>query len=166
MHEIDEDDDFISKSELKREAQELQVLGNTLVSWSKKKLLDLNLGDALLNAILEAKRLKAHGAKRRQLQYIGKLMRGVDSAPIYAAIEAEQIKHQQSAKQFHELENWRDRLISEGDTAINELLEQFPQLDRQQLRQTALQARSGKSDAARKKASRRLFQLIKEVTTL
>lgn len=146
-----------SKSELKRKMLTLQKLGETLVQLSSSELEQIPLEPFLRDAILHAKTITAHGGKRRQLQYIGRLMRNVDAEPIQTALNKLQLKNQQGKAQFHQVERWRDRLIAEGDAAITLFIEKFPECDHQQLRQlvrNAHQKKSG-SDTA-------LFRFVRE----
>ena len=124
-----------TKSALKRQMTALQKMGEILVELPEAQLKKIPLENPLLDAIITARSLKSHEARRRQLQYIGKLMRNIDAEPIQTALEKVQNKNQQSKAQFHQIERWRDRLIAEGDMALQKFLEQYPEADRQRLRQ-------------------------------
>jgi ribosome-associated protein len=125
-----------SKSKRKRQMIALQKIGETLVKLPAAQLSKIPLESTLLTAIIAARSLTTHEAKRRQLQYIGRLMRAVeDTTPIQAALEKLELKSQQSKAQFHQMERWRDTLVSQDDTAVQEFLQQFPHADRQHLRQ-------------------------------
>ncbi|MEZ9856103.1 ribosome biogenesis factor YjgA, partial [Vibrio breoganii] len=102
-------------------------------------------------------------AKRRQLQYIGKVMRNVDPEPIQAALDKVRNKHSQATAELHKLEQLRDRVVAEGDAAISEVMEMYPEADRQRLRQLARQANKEKSANKPAKASREIFQILKEL---
>jgi ribosome-associated protein len=158
------DDDFpISKTKLKAEADAAQNIGKKLIDLSKERLIKLNLPEALFDAVLEAKRLTANGAIRRQLQYLGRLMREIDSAPIVEQLQAWEGKNTQENARFHSMERWRDRLIAEP-AALQEFLALQPQADIQQLRTLIRNAQ--KEGAANKppKSSRELFKLIRELS--
>ena len=130
-----------SKSALKREMLSLQKIGADLVSLSPKKLSKITMSEELTEAIMLARRLKNSEGKRRQMQYIGKIMRSVDIEKITVEMEL----FDQKSDIFHDkkirLEKWKDRLISQGDKAIDQLLVESPKMDRKHLRQLTRQAR-------------------------
>ncbi len=152
-----------SKSQLKREVNALQDLGSAIVKLGAKDLAKIPLPDKLADAINEARRLNSHGALRRQMQYIGRLMRNIDPEPIQQALDAIRLCGQQSSARFHAVEQWRDRLISEGQPALNEFIGLNPQADRQQLRQLMLNATKEAAQQKPPKSSRNLFRLLKEI---
>ncbi len=158
----DEDEHYISKSQLKREVEALQELGVKLTLLSADRLKKFAMDENLRDALLFAQTIKSNGAKRRQMQYIGKLMRGVDAEPLLT--QYNQLLHTQSEQKakFHRLEVWRDRLIAEGDAAINALLEQQPQLERNRLRQLVRHAVKEKGNNQPAKSARQLFQYLKD----
>ena len=133
--EIGEEPLLPSKSQKKREAQALQDLGEQLTSLSAAKLHSLPLSDAVLEAIEAYNRLpNSHGARKRQLQYIGKVMRDCDYDELLKAYEKLQ-KPQTVAKTISKTDQWLERIVSEGDPAINALVASQPAADRQKLRQ-------------------------------
>ena len=158
-----DDDAPISKTKLKAEADAAQDIGKKLIDLSKDRLIKLALPEALFDAVLEAKRLTANGAIRRQLQYLGRLMRDIDSAPIIEQLQAWEGKNVQENARFHGMERWRDRLINEP-AALQEFLGKYPQIDIQQFRTLIRNAQ--KEQAAQKppKSSRELFKLIREIS--
>ncbi len=163
-YSIDPDADLpISKTKLKAEADAQQAIGKKLIDLSKDKLIKLNLPETLFDAVMEAKRLTANGAVRRQLQYLGRLMRDVDSAPIVEQLQAWEGKNTQENARFHTMERWRSRLIAEPD-ALQEFYSKFPAADIQQLRTLIRNAQ--REEAAQKppKSSRELFKLIRELS--
>lgn len=153
-----------SKSALKREMLALQGLGEALVALPDRQLAAIPLEDPLLEAILTARRIKSREGRRRQLQYVGKLMRDVDITPIAAAHEELLNGNQQRNRSFQELEQLRDQIVAEGPSALSWVLDRYPQADRQHLRQliTAAQAehRAEKPPAA----ARKLFRYLRELT--
>ncbi|MES2580726.1 MAG: ribosome biogenesis factor YjgA [Pseudomonadota bacterium] len=153
----------ISKTKLKAEADAQQAIGKKLIDLSKDKLIKLNLPETLFDAVMEAKRLTANGAVRRQLQYLGRLMRDVDSAPIVEQLEAWEGKNTQENARFHTMERWRARLIAEP-AALAEFLAKFPQSDIQQLRTLIRNAQREAAAEKPPKSSRELFKLIREVS--
>ena len=112
-----------SKSRLKRDAHGLQKLGADLLDVPESEWVSLGLAEDLVSALREAKRLHSRGARKRQLQYIGKLMRDIDPEPILQYFRQLRLKARQQAQRQHELEGWRDRLIEEGDPALGAFLE-------------------------------------------
>jgi ribosome-associated protein len=152
-----------SKSQLKREMTALQALGTAIVELGARDLAKIPLPDDLAEAIHQAREIKSHGALRRQMQFIGRLMRNVDPAPIQQALDAIRLCGQQSASRFHTIEQWRDRLINEGQTALDEFISQHPQADRQQLRQLLLNAAKEAKLEKPPKSARSLFRLLREI---
>lgn len=109
-----------SKSERKRQQTELQQLGVQLSDLSDELLASLELDERLLEAIADIRRMKSHEAQRRQRQYIGKLMRDVDPAPIRALFDRLRADDRRDKRVFANAERWRDRLIHEGRPALAE----------------------------------------------
>lgn len=145
-----------SKSQKKREMHALQELGEQLVTLSAEQLAKFDLEEHLLEAINNAKQITSNGAKRRQLQYIGKLMRSIDPAPIQAALNHIHQQGRAEAAHFHKLEQWRDRLLQEGDAAITAFLTAHPQVDRQHFRQLVRNAQQ----EAKAQRSQKFFRLL------
>ncbi len=153
---------WVSKSEIKRDAEALKKLGEKLVELTKAKLDKIPLEDALLEAVNLAQRLQKE-ARRRQLQYIGKLLRGMDVEPIQAALEKLENKHQQQQAMLHKLELLRDELVAKGDDALTDFLMDYPQADRQHLRNLIRTASKEKEQNKPAKAYREIFQYLKEI---
>jgi ribosome-associated protein len=154
---------YVSKSQMKREMHALQALGEELVKLPNDQFDKMELPDDLRNAILEARRIHQRGAHKRQLQYIGRLMRDIDAEPIQEQLDTLRGHSQRAAQQLHHIERWRDRLLHEGDAALEELLQQYPDADRQNLRQ--LQRNAHKETLANKppRAARALFRYLREL---
>jgi ribosome-associated protein len=153
----------ISKTKLKAEADAAQSIGKKLIDLSKDRLIKLALPEALFDAVLEAKRLTANGAIRRQLQYLGRLMRDIDSAPIVEQLQAWEGKNTQENARFHGMERWRDRLIAEPAT-LQEFLSAHPKAEIQQLRTLIRNAQKEAVANKPPKSSRELFKLIREIS--
>lgn len=151
---------WVSKSEMKRDMEELQKLGEELVDLKPSVLEKFPLSEDLREAIADAQRFK-NEARRRQLQRIGKLMRYEDPEPIQAALDKIRNKHSQLTAVFHKLEALRDRVVEEGDKAIDDVMEMYPEADRQRLRQLARQAAKEKKAGKPAKAYREIFQILK-----
>ena len=158
MNSHDEAPEGPSKSELKRRMTALQKLGEKLVNLSPDSLAKIPMDDTLKTAILAAQAISSHEAKRRQLQFIGRLMRDADAAPIEAAIQVLESKSKLNKAKFHQMERWRDTLIAEEDDAVQRFLEQYPSADRQQLRQLTRNAKK-----ASKGGDTELFRYIRKI---
>jgi ribosome-associated protein len=137
-----------------------QKLGERLVTLSREQIDRMALPEALKEAVLFARTLTRHGARRRQMQRIGVLMRAVDPEPIRAELAQMDQRRCSEVVQFKAAEAWRDRLLEDGDAAVAELAAAFPSADRQRIRRLVRSA--GKMDDAGKKAraSKRLFRCI------
>lgn len=154
---------LVSKSELKRDMQELKKLGEDLVELPEKQLEKIAMPPQLSEAVYLARRLKHREGRRRQLQFIGKLLRDMDVTEIRQQLEQFQLQSRAFRQQFQQLEQWRDRLIADGDSAIGEFLQQHPSADRQQIRQLVRQAQKEQSQQKTPAASRKLFKYLREV---
>jgi len=162
--EISDEPQFKSKSELKREMTALQKLGEELVNLPAAKLEKIPMDELLEDAVMLARRLKNREGKRRQLQYIGKIMRNIDSEAIQQKLDSCDHQSQSFRQTQHKLEQWRDRLLCEGDTVISDLLNTYPGLDRQHLRQLIRQANKEASQSKPPAASRKIFKYLRENT--
>ncbi|ARF51606.1 ribosome biogenesis factor YjgA [Pantoea stewartii] len=160
--EEDEEIIWVSKSEIKRDAEELKRLGAELVDLGKNSLDKIPLDERLRTEIELAQRIKKEG-RRRQLQLIGKLMRSIDVEPIRTALDKLKNRHNQQVALFHKLEMLRDRLIEEGDEAMTDVLALYPQADRQQLRSMIRNAQKEKAGNKPPKSARQIFQYLREL---
>ena len=160
--EEDEEIIWVSKSEIKRDAEELKRLGAEIVELGKNSLDRLPLDEELRDAIELAQRIKKEG-RRRQLQLIGKLLRARDPDPIYQALDKLKNRHNQQVALFHKLEALRDRLVEQGDDAIAEVLSLYPHADRQQLRSMIRNAQKEKAANKPPKSYRQIFQYLREL---
>ncbi|MFZ7283434.1 ribosome biogenesis factor YjgA [Avibacterium avium] len=153
---------WVSKSEIKRDAEALKQLGEKLVNLTKTNLEKIPLEENILDAIALAQRLQKE-AKRRQLQYIGKLLRQIDAEPIQETLDKIENKHNHQQALLHKLELLRDELIAKGDEALSNVLNDYPNADRQHLRNLIRAAQKEKSQNKPPKAYRELFQYLKEL---
>ncbi len=166
MDEFEDDAEHLqpSKTALKRQMTALQKLGETLVELSDKELARMPIEDDRVREVIhEARGIRSHSARRRHLQYLGKLMRGIDPIPIEQALEALHQRRRGNAEAFHRLEQWRERLLQEGDPAVQALLDAFPGGDRQLLRQLIRQHRREAEAGKPPAASRKLFRYLREL---
>ena len=152
------DEPPVSKTRKKQEMQDMQAHGARLVQLPEERLRQLDLPENLLSAVLEAKRITAHGGLRRQLRYIAKLMRAVDVDALLQAFAGADKSGAQHKQVFHAAERWRERLLEE-DGAIDELVQNFPTADAPALR---VLVRSIKNEPADRpsKHRRSLFRIL------
>jgi ribosome-associated protein len=155
-----------SKSQLKRDAHALQQLGVALLEIPEQDWLTLNLPETLVRALRDAKQTPSHGARKRQLQFIGKLMRNIDPEPVQRYFERLCLDTRQQLLRQHALEDWRDRMLAQGDSAIDAYLSDHPGADRQQLRQLVRQAKKEQAGNKPPRSSRALFRYLREVGEL
>ena len=151
-----------SKTKIKKQILELQDIGEQLVALNKDQLKEVDIPEALRDAILEAKRITKFGAIKRQMQYIGRLMRDVDPAPIIARLEVWSGKSSQHIAYMHRVERWRERLL-ESDSALTELLAEHPGADAQRLRALIRNALKEKELLKSPKSYREIFQVLREI---
>ncbi len=158
-------DERPSKTQRKKASHELQDLGEALVALPESRAAALDIPESLRDAVHQYRRTRSHEGKRRQMQYIGKLMRGVDTAPIRQAVLDMQLGRAKDSLALHEAERWRAELIA-SDDALAGFLQQFPDTDTQQLRSLVRAARKDAALAPEQRsgrAFRELFQFIKQV---
>lgn len=151
----------VSKSQKKRDAEHLKKLGVKLIELSPGKLTELPLPDNLFKAIIEAKSIKSHGAKRRQAQLIGKLMRSADFESIIAAYEQMLDEDSATTANFHEVERWREKLIHEGKESLTEFIDLYHPQDLQQLRQLIKKAVDDQHHEKNTGAAKALFRYLR-----
>lgn len=152
----------VSKTRRKQEMHALQALGEELVALPNDRLANLDLPDTLLDAVLEARRLSKHEALRRQMQYIGRLMRNIDPAPIKEKLDAIKGVSRAATAQLHRIEHWRDRLLDDPST-IEQLLNQYRNVDAQALRSTIRAAIHERDAGKAPKQQRQLFRQLREI---
>lgn len=153
----------LSKTKLKAEADAQQALGVRLSELPKDKLEKLNLPEALHTAVIETKKITANGAIRRHRQYLGRLMREIDTAPIIEQLARWDGKHTAENAYFHGLERWRDRLINDPN-ALSEFIALHPKTDSQQLRTLVRNAQKELAAGKPPKSSREIFKVLRDIT--
>lgn len=168
MQDPDDSEDYLAerpnKSQLKREMQELQELGVELVKLPPERLAELALPEKLVDAIELARRITSHGAQKRQRQYIGGLLSKLDDVTaIREFLERIRGADRVSKARFQENERWRERLITEGDTALAEFLERHPEADRQHLRRLARDAAADAANGRPPRHARELFRYLQSL---
>jgi ribosome-associated protein len=165
--EIDEsgetEEQRLSKSARKREAASLQELGVQLSALPDQEIKALGLPDSLFVALRDLRRLPSHGAQVRQRQYIGKLMRGIDPEPVLAKLAERKQRHDKEIHHFQRIERWRDRLLSEPDTGVPELVAEYPKLDRAALERLLEKAQRERAEQRSPVGARELFAFLREL---
>ncbi len=160
------DDDGKSRTQAKNEDRALQVIGKQLVGLSSKQLANIYVPEELLEAVMVARKTKKRGAKRRQMQYIGRLMRNIDPEPIRNALENIRLGDLDKARSFHQIEQWRDAIKAGEEQVIEEVLASCPDAERQRLTQLARNASHDVQKGKGVKSSRVLFRYLKEIAGL
>ncbi len=152
-----------SKTQVKRELHALQDLGQRLTTLKLDLLNKLPLTDELRRALAEAPKHTANAAKKRHVQFIGRLMRDQDIESILTLLDQLDASTRQYNERFHNLERWRDRLLNGDDDTLEKFVGEYPDADRQHLRQLI---RQGQHELAQNKppaASRKIFKYIREL---
>jgi len=168
QYELEEEADYgPSRTQQRRDALAVLALAQQLVDLPPSRLAKLPLPDDVRHEIDVTRRISSHGAKKRQLAFLAKVMRRYDDDD-FAAVRAElgenREKQRQETAAMHRLESMRDRLIAEDEAALSELIAEHPQVDRQHLRSLVRQARVEKDTPNKPpKAYREIFQLLKDL---
>jgi ribosome-associated protein len=159
---IDDGDTPLSKSQRKRDALALQALADELVRLSPSQLDSVPLTRDLLDAVTNAQVL-SRGAYRRQVRYLGRLLRDTNVAPIRDAVDAHHGANHEERARLKRLERWRERLMEEGDAAVAALLDEFPGANPQRLRQLLRDARKEREAGKPPRKFRQLFRFLREL---
>lgn len=162
MFEVSEDDLKPSKTRRKKDMHALQDLGEALVGISAEQLASLDIPESLREAVAQAKRINKHEARRRQMQYIGRLMRDVDTTPIRDKLDELQGRSHGATAALHRAERWRDRLL-EDDGAFTLFAQEYPTADLQALRACVREARKERESQRPIRHFRELFKLIRQI---
>ncbi|MEF7616333.1 ribosome biogenesis factor YjgA [Aquincola sp. MAHUQ-54] len=161
--DLSDADERPSKTLLKKQAHELQRLGEALAALPDDRLAGVPMPEALLEALRETRRIRSHEGRRRHLQYVGKLMRRTDTEPLREAVAAAQLGSAQSTLELHRLEQWRLELVND-DEALTRWMAESPGTDLQHLRSLIRAARKEAvlpPEQRHGKAWRELFQFVK-----
>jgi ribosome-associated protein len=159
---IDDGDTPLSKSQRKRDALALQTLADELVRLSPSQLASVPLPEDLRDAVTSARELN-RGAYRRQVRYLGRLLRDTDVPPIRSAVDAHHSASHRDKARLKRLERWRERLMEEGDAAVAELLDEYPAADPQRLRQLLRNALTERETGRAPHSFRQLFRFLREL---
>lgn len=166
----DHEDEAPSKTQVKKAMLELQDLGLALSEMPAEQFAAIDLDDRLRDAVQDLRRLTAHGARKRQTQYVGKLLRAIDVAPIRTAIAAHRRGRTQDAQILHEVERWRERLLADDD-ALDTLLSSHPTADtaafrallRNACRERAQTRDNGQAARGQSRHYRELFRSLRAI---
>ena len=151
-----------SKTHLKRESHAIRDLGKRLVALPAEQLARIPLDEQVLEAIALARRIQnKRSALKRHYQFLGKLLRARDTGPVFNALAEIDNASQQSIQLHHRAERWRDRVIEQGNDAIDALVAEITHADRQKIRQLWRNHQNAQSDAKRIQHSRLIYKEIK-----
>jgi ribosome-associated protein len=161
------DQDKPSKTRRKKDMHVLQDLGERLVELSPAQLAEIELPESLRDAVEDARSITKHEARRRQMQFIGRIMRDVDPAAIREQLARWDGQSREATRELHEIERWRERLIDD-DAALTEFAARFPRCDLQAIRTLIRETRReatliAAGEAKPRKHYRELFKMIREV---
>lgn len=152
----------ISKSQRKRDANELLDLAKKLISMPESRLKRMPMDDHLREEVEFARNIRSHGARKRQLMTVGKMLRKRDTDELADSINGIDQKNRKVNARFHHIEAWRDRLVEGNDQDLSELLDQSPAINVQTLRQLIRNAKKEAKLGKPPAASRKLFKLLRE----
>lgn len=160
--DINPDDYILSKSQVKRDMHALQALGESLIDMNEKQLANIPLSEEMLDAIYIARKMPPKEARRRQIQYIGRLMREGNHEEIKAAVEKMQNRSDQYIHRQHQIERYRDLLIEGDKQVFQTLVTSCPGIDVQHLRQLIRAAQKEREENKPAASARKLFGFIRE----
>lgn len=162
MNELPGTPDPLSKSQRKRDMDALQAIGEELTQLNEQQLAGIDLPESLRDAVLAARAMKRNEARRRQMQYVGKLMRQVDPAPIRSKLDGWLSASGAHTAQLHRIERWRERLLDEPE-ALALFVADHPDADTQQLRTLIRNTVQERERGKPPKHFRALFQMIRDL---
>ena len=157
-----EKDSVVSKTELKKDSKNIQQFGKKISELTINNIEAFKFPLNIYEAVIDLKNLKSNSAKKRQVQYLGKLLREFDLTHAFLVMKQLEVSSQKEIQRNHIIEGWRDKLLSNNDS-ITEFVDEYPKIDRQLLRQTISNAQKEKKDNKGAKYSRQLFKIIKDI---
>lgn len=163
MTESHTEDDWVSKTQRKKNCDNVLHLGEQLITLSKEDLALIQMEDSLRHAVEEALRIKSHGALKRQKHYIAKLMRSMDTEELASQVQRTLHKHDIHNATFKRMEKWRDAMLEDGDQSINAFIKQYPHAERSHLRQLVRNAKKEKQTDKPPVTYRQIFKYIREI---
>lgn len=152
-----------SKTQLKRDSHHLIDVGEDLLKLSEADLRSLHLPEELVAAITTALKIKSRSGLKRQRLYIGKLLRAIDNETVEYQLKKIQHRHDTNTAQFKRLEKWRDSLIDNNKTTLNDVISHYPELDRQHINQLIRTAHQEKKQNKAPAAARKLFKYLRDM---
>jgi len=155
----------ISKSQRKRDAQKLVELAKNMIGMPENLFKKLPMDEELRSEVKFARNIKSHGARKRQMLTVGKMLRQRDNEELLDAVNNIDQENRQTIARFHLIESWRDRLIEGSDQVLSELLEQVPGANVQTLRQLIRNAKKEAQLGKPPSAARKLFKLLRDMDT-
>ena len=159
----DDEDLPPSKSQVKRDCDHLQKIGEELLALKASDINKMDLPDDLEEAIHTAHRISSRSSMKRQRQYIGKIMRQIDGEAIERQLQKIQHLHDTNTATFKKLESWRDRLLEDDKDALTEIIELHPDIDRQHINQLLRQAKREQQNNKAPASARKLFKYLKDI---
>ncbi len=152
----------VSKTELKKDSKKIQAFGKKISELTVKNIETFKFSPNIYEAIIDLKNIKSNAAKKRQVQYVGKLLREIDLTPAFLIIEQLKVSSQKETQQNHSIEKWREELLINADS-ITQFFNQYPNIDRQSLRQAITNAQRERKEKKPPKYSRQLFKILREI---
>ena len=155
-------DSVISKTELKKDSKKIQQFGRKISELTINNIEAFKFPINIYKATMDLKNLKSNSAKKRQVQYLGKLLREIDLTDAFIVMKQLKVSSQKETQRNNIIEGWRDKLLNNTES-ITEFVDEYPKIDRQSLRQTISNAQKEKKDNKPPKHSKQLFKLIKDI---
>lgn len=160
---LEEDKEIIvSKTELKKDSKKIQDFGRKISQLTIKNIERFKFSSNTHNAIIDLKNLKSNSAKKRQVQYVGKLLRETDLTHAFLTMKHLKVSSQKEIQKNHTIEKWRDKLLSSAESTT-EFFDEYPNIDRQSVRQVIKNAQKEKKEEKTSKHSKQLFKLVKAI---
>jgi ribosome-associated protein len=153
-----------NKTVLKKEFQALQVLANQMIALPESKLRQFPLSENTFDSLQQSVKIKSKNALRRHIRYLAKLLAKEDTVEIYAYFDKVAEQQTRNSHFFHQLERWRDRLMAQDANVLDEIIQQYPQLDRQYLHSLVRQANKEQQRQQAPKSSRKIFKYLREIS--
>ena len=161
MVDLDKDS-VVSKTELKKDSKKIQQFGRKISELTVTNIEAFKFPINIYEATMDLKNLKSNSAKKRQVQYLGKLLREIDLTDAFIVMKQLKVSSQKEIQRNNIIESWRDKLLNNAKS-ITEFVDEYPKIDRQSLRQTISNAQKEKKDNKPPKHSKQLFKLIKDI---
>ncbi len=152
---------IISKTELKRDSKKIQEFGRKISELNINKIELFKFPSNIFDAIIDLKKINSNSAKKRQVQYLGKLLREIDLSDAFLIMEGLKVSAQKEIQENHIVEKWRDELIS-NNNSIKKFIDEFPYIDKQSLRQAISNAQKERGTSS-PKYSRQLYKILKDI---